>query len=376
MRHRFELGFVVVLGLTAWGCAMSFTRPAPEADIVDDQPRVMPSDGAGVDAAVSEDAALSEDAAAADAGIGAPAPLPAVPPHRAAWVTDTRHDRVMVIDLESELLVAEVAVGGMPRPIAASPDGRTVYVGNNADGTISVVDVARREVVRTIALQGRAANAMAVHPSGATLYTATTAGLLEVELAAGTIGRTLSGFGPSAGIAVSPDGTTIFAATDFNSRSLAMIDVSGFFVRHTLSGFTGIARVRFGPDGDLYVADERAGAVVVVGGPFGDVIRRIPVPGAPFAVAVTEDVQALVIGHDQDAPQRMDLVQIDGEGAHDVSDVPAGAGAVPSVQMGADGVAYAAGFLTGEVFVLDTRSSRVRARIATAGAPFDLVLVP
>jgi phospholipase C len=79
-----------------------------------------------------------------------------------AYVTDTDHDQVVVINTSSLRSVGRVSVGKTPWNTAFSPNGSNAYVTNANDNTVSVIDTASRSVTTTIPLgSGTTTNAEA-----------------------------------------------------------------------------------------------------------------------------------------------------------------------------------------------------------------------
>jgi phospholipase C len=69
-----------------------------------------------------------------------------------AYVTDSRNDRVVVLDTKTLRRVGRIGVGRTPWSTAFTGDGSTAYVTNANDDTVSVIDTGTRDVTQTIAL--------------------------------------------------------------------------------------------------------------------------------------------------------------------------------------------------------------------------------
>ncbi len=67
------------------------------------------------------------------------------------WVANPDNDTVTVVDVVSDAVLAEIAVGDTPRSIALSPDG-TLWVANQRSNSISIVDTNSAVVVDEISL--------------------------------------------------------------------------------------------------------------------------------------------------------------------------------------------------------------------------------
>mgnify|MGYP000700245303 CR=1 FL=1 len=89
------------------------------------------------------------------------------PDGAAVYVANYADDSVSVIDTATDTVVATVAVGDRPVGLAVSPDGGEVYVAHKLGGSVGVLDTATRALVATIALDaGSGPNAVAFTPDG------------------------------------------------------------------------------------------------------------------------------------------------------------------------------------------------------------------
>lgn len=305
-----------------------------------------------------------------DAGFAVP-PSPA----RLAFVSDGAHDRVLVVDLVGLRVQDTIAVGQGPRPVAVSPDGDLVFVGNNTDGTISVIGTQAERVIDTLPLRGIHPNAIVVHPDGDRLFTGTTAGLEEVPIDPSRRGRVLPDLGPTAGLALSPDGELLYVATDFLGAALAVIDARAFVRLRTVAGFAGAASVVTDDAGRVYVADERRPRIAVLGPGASTMLREVPVVGAPFGLSVSADGAFAFVGHELTAPVRLEAVDLFGEAREHVQAIPPEGGVIPTFARDGAGTVYAPGFMAGDLYVLDEESRQLRARVPIDGVTWGVGLV-
>jgi phospholipase C len=74
------------------------------------------------------------------------------PDGKHAYVTDSEHDRVVVLSAPSLRTVDSIGVGRTPWNTAYTADGSTAYVTNANDNTVSVIDTAKRRVKTAIGL--------------------------------------------------------------------------------------------------------------------------------------------------------------------------------------------------------------------------------
>lgn len=171
--------------------------------------------------------ALCSSAGAAVAQ-GAPSPAPYL-----VYVTNEGSGDISVIDPVALTEVRRIPIGKRPRGLVASPDGRTLYVAvsgspaagpgvdesklpppdRGADG-IAVIDLATSKVQRT--LRGISdPEQIAISPDGTRLYVASEdTGRLIAIGTDGTILQSLAVGGEPEGIGVSPDGSILLATSE------------------------------------------------------------------------------------------------------------------------------------------------------------------
>ena len=234
----------------------------------------------------------------------------------------------------------EAPVAGQPatRPdgaisIAVSPDRRTLLVltsGYNAPGEdILVFDISRRAPRQRQALRIPTAYAgIAFAPDGHRFYVGTGGGDSVLTYALGNAGWAASGpairlghsngignrQGPStAGLAVSPDGTTLLVANAYND-SISRIDLARGALAAELDlrpGIAGPARagvaggetpfwVAVDARGTAYVSSQRDREIDVIAGTVPKVIARIPVRGTPNRMILNRAGTLLFVAADND----------------------------------------------------------------------------
>lgn len=203
-----------------------------------------------------------------------------------------------------------IAVGSDPFALVVSRDGRTLWAADHAGGTVAVVDLAAATpaTVRTIAV-GRQPLGMALTPDGATLYVANgrdctisvidtateTAAATPIALPAGACSSSPQGFfGDPGRLAMSPDGTTLYAAS-VDAQVVTPVDTATRTPATPIS-FAGVitptglpfkpGALAFTPDGTrLLVADAGGNP----GNDFGNTVQVVATPsgvlsGAPIAL--------------------------------------------------------------------------------------------
>jgi DNA-binding beta-propeller fold protein YncE len=197
------------------------------------------------------------------------------------------------------VVVVAPAVSGPPMigvrdgadALAVTPDGRTLFVANGGDDTgamqivghtVTPVATATGKPGRPIPV-GRFPDALAVTPDGRTLFAASETGntVTPVSLPAGMAGRPIrAGPNPQA-LAVTPDGRTLYVGDSGYvgvPGGVTPIDIATGQPRRLIPAANSAAALAVTPDGHtLYVAS-RAGMITPVDVATGKPGRPISVP--------------------------------------------------------------------------------------------------
>ena len=197
-------------------------------------------------------------------------------------------------------VVASIPVGMGPRGIALSYDSTTAYVANGYSHSLSLIDVKTMKNVGTIE---KVPNPYGIALIGNTAYVTNFGAntISAVNLASKAVeGTPLPGGGNRpTGVAVTPDGTTLFVAS-YADGKVNVIDLA--------SGKLGIVPVGANPTGvavsvrnarasSVYVTGHLASEIVVVDARFGTVTARAPAGMRPWGLGVSIDgATTLVVG--------------------------------------------------------------------------------
>ena len=192
---------------------------------------------------------------------------------RAGDVISTGSDRVDVIDIASNSVIAEIPIAGIdnkgPTDVAVKPDGSRVHVTHRGDNRVIVIDTSSHTVVKSIDLGAGGAegtSGIAVTPDGSRVYTADresrTVSVVDTDTNSlvATIPVDIGPSGSKTFIAISPDGNRAY--TTFRDADIAVVDTdptsptfhSQIGILHSSGeSLNGIAMV---PTGSLtYIAD-------------------------------------------------------------------------------------------------------------------------
>jgi YVTN family beta-propeller protein len=217
-------------------------------------------------------------------------------------VANSFSNSVTVIDaatFKSKTIVIPKQNQGYPSSIAIAPDGKTVYVAvnnpqpdfGNAICWVLGIDTGTHQV--SSAMRIRYPMALTVSTDGTaiyviggisdTLYTISTATHTithSVNLQSGSPTQPVTG-----GIAVTPDGTTVFA-TDSATAGIFEVDVTTHkFVKMIPAG-QAPGSLAITPDGSqLWATDLRATSASVIDVATGAVIKEIPLRNQSYGIA-------------------------------------------------------------------------------------------
>jgi YVTN family beta-propeller protein len=245
------------------------------------------------------------------------------------YVANMGSANVSVIDTTGNTVVATISVGTAPRGVAMAPSGNRLYVSNSGSNNVSEIDTTNNTVVATIPV-GTAPIGLGVSPNGLYLYVANygsanvsviytstrelvpgwpqgvgfeplgvavgsngyayvtrfgSSGVVVIsgifKLAANTVPALPSGYvetgGRPSGVAVSPDGSTVYVANNAGGENSVSVLSSATLTR--------IATVTVGSS-PFGIAAAATGGLVYVGNSGSTTITVLaPAPGPPTAVA-------------------------------------------------------------------------------------------
>jgi YVTN family beta-propeller protein len=218
-----------------------------------------------------------------------------------AYVADQGSTTVSVVDTATDTVSATIGVAGQPTDVAVSPDGKRAYVTNQSRDIVSVIDTTTETLTASIstAYWGTGVYGVAVSPDGATVY-ATVAGDLNssvgyvvvIDTATNTITNGIAvGRGPYS-VAVSPDGSQIYTANS-RSNTVDVINTATQKVTSAIPGLSTPESVAISPDGKkAYIANTGNGTVGVIDAATDTVTDTVPIGDAstePVSVAVSPD---------------------------------------------------------------------------------------
>jgi len=288
-------------------------------------------------------------------------------------------------------VIATIPVGQVPGGVAVSPSGGRVYVTNAGDGTVSVIDTSTDTVVHTIPLgTGAVPQDVVVHPDGTRAYIACAGSAFDVRVidtATHSVATAIPVGGAATAVAVSPDGTVLYVASDNDAGNgaVSVIDTATGSVTATLAVGAYPECIAVSRDGaHAYVTNLAAagqgqvfdGTVSVIDTATSTVVTSIAlasfgIGARPYRVAFSADgARAFVpvAGLEVGLVAVIDTATHSIVGSITVGPVPGG------VAVSSDGtVLYVANYGDSTLSVIDTATEKVTATVV-GGGPGPLAL--
>ncbi len=212
-----------------------------------------------------------------------------------AYVCNAGANSISVINTATKTVLANVNVGGTPYNCVVTRDGSKVYCSNISGGQIAVINAADFSV-SYIDVGNNEVWEVALSPDESTLYCS--GGAYSIFYISTTT-RKIIATAPTdefpLGMAVSPDGKTIYAAC-YNTGDVSVIDVAGHKLIQNIN--TGVAPevVKISPDGQrVYVSNEYSYTVSVIDTKTLSIVGTIPTEDQPCGLSLTPDGKKLYV---------------------------------------------------------------------------------
>jgi YVTN family beta-propeller protein len=184
-------------------------------------------------------------------GVGdTPVDLEITPDGRRLYVANSDSRDVTVVDVPTMAAVGRIDLGSRPSQIGITPDGLTAYVTDLDRGVISVIDLRTNLVAGGIPVDGAFARGLTFSPDGKTLYVTSERMLVAVDVGRNLVARTLELGDDTSAIAITPDGSRIYAGTLLFGKGgpgLSVMDVATWRVLGRIRGFLFPAEIEFVP---------------------------------------------------------------------------------------------------------------------------------
>jgi YVTN family beta-propeller protein len=272
---------------------------------------------------------------------------------------------VSQIDESRNVVAGQIEAGAEPYAVALSPDGSTIYAANFYSSNLSVISAATLQRVVNIPT-GRSPRAVVASPDGTRVYTSNSDATVTVidtasNTVVGTIRTAPDGQTLAYDLAISPDGSTLYALTNYVVfAGIVIIDTRTDAISGGIRLNGDLGNIAVSPDGrNAYVSGNTSqGYLIAVDLTRGTQLPSIPVY-KPFGVKVSPDGLFIYTGT-TDHPSINTLVRATGRV---ISTVPVDG--VAGLALNANGSRL---YVSGpELTVFDTASQSVLTTINTYG---------
>jgi YVTN family beta-propeller protein len=292
-----------------------------------------------------------------------------------AYVARNASGQVAVVDLASNVIVANISVGASPLGVAVDAAGARAYVTNSGNNTVSVISTASNAVVGTINASPGPLG-VAVNPAGTRFAVALAGdanpGSSVAVFDAATfvrVGTANVGSGPT-GVAFNPAGTRLYV-TNTNGHTISVVDASTLVVLATIPVLQGPLHPVVNAAGTrLYVShigteNVDVNRVTVIDLASNSVAATIAVGTNPVGIALNAAGTRLVVAN----PDSNNVSVIDTASNAVIGTVAAGTGPI-SAGFHPDGSRfYVVSSESGELITFDASSFGRLASTAISGMP-------
>ena len=311
------------------------------------------------------------------------------------YVSNEISGDLTVIDGASQTVVANVKLGKRPRGVKVSPDGRFVYVAlsgspiappgtdedklpppdKSADG-IGVLNAATLQLMKVLK-NVEDPEQILVSPDGSTIYSASQDAqkILAIDSQSGAVKQTGDAGKEPEGLGITPDGKQIYVSSEEGGQ----VSVFSLPDLKPLGKFKVGDRPRgiaFSPDGTkAYVTGEADASLAEIDTAKMAVTRKVMVPGAgakPMGVAVSPDGGRIFVAMGRGG----ELAAFDAQSLNSVGELSVGARPW-GVAISPDGaLVYTANGPSGDVGVVDAKTMQLVRKIKADDRPWGVAVGP
>lgn len=212
-----------------------------------------------------------------------------------AYVTNQYSNSLGILDLAARQQVAEVALPHGPYRSVLSRDGKRVWVTTNA-GPVYAVDVASRRVVDSLPGVGPT-NGFAIAPGDTLAYASNYSGeVREFDLRTRTVLRILRAPGVLQEVVVSGDGKELYVGNENGFVEIFDLTSGRNVTRLGLGQVFGMA---LGPDGNtLFVARTLEGVIAAIDRTTRRTLFEYPIGGMPRRVKFNTTGDAILVANE------------------------------------------------------------------------------
>jgi YVTN family beta-propeller protein len=223
-------------------------------------------------------------------------------------------NKLAVIDLAAKKVARTIDLGEYTRPHGASflpGSSSRMVVTSETTQNVVLVDIAQGHVLSAIPTKHPGSHMLGVTADGKHLFTSniTWGGITEIDLEKSAFARDLQVSAATEGVAVSPDGSTVWLGAN-QAGTVSVIDTKSWSVAATLSDLGMPYRIGISPDGSTAViCDPKGEKIHIADVKQRKVIGEVGSFGSPRGVKIAPDNRtAFVTLGPQNAVAAVDLV--------------------------------------------------------------------
>jgi len=233
---------------------------------------------------------------------GSPRGIALDPAARVAYVTDYDSDRLLVIDVDTGEIKAELTAGDGPADLALTPDARIAVVVNMRSDDVSVIDLASGKTVGRVTTGDSPRGVAVVRGNRAFVTNLLSNTVSVVDIAAANVVGTIRVESLPRAVSATSDGN-IVCVTTRQPPQLVLIDtatstVSGVVPVPTAPSAVAIAR----DDATAYVVSPESNKLTAVDLASAEAVRSIDIRGGPNDIAVSPSGGQLLVAKLWDSP--------------------------------------------------------------------------
>jgi YVTN family beta-propeller protein len=215
------------------------------------------------------------------------------------FAIDAEGGKVNVVDIATDKLKQQIAVGHGPEGIGMSPSGNEIAACVEDDNWVTLIDAKTLAVTKHIPIKGKNPEHCVYSPDGHWLLTSNenSNDVDVIDLKAGASLGTVKGSGHPRGMAFLPGTTTAYVAAETGDAA-DIIDVIQRKTTFSIPTALRAAGATASPDGKfVYIANGGAGSVSVIDVAAKKVVAQIPVGKRPWNMAITHDGKKLYVAN-------------------------------------------------------------------------------
>lgn len=219
-----------------------------------------------------------------------------------AYIANNANGAVKVINTLTDTLVTTIQLQFGLYGVAASPDGNRVYITNNLSNSVSIINTATNAVIAALPT-ATGPKDIIVSPDNSKSYFIVGAYLYVIDASTNTITNNYHLGNDYNGLAISPDGTKIYASCNITSStfSIKIFSTISNSVTNTIAVTDKPYELRVSPDGSkVYIANTDYNTIQVMDTLSNSIINTITVGSHPVNMCFNSNGSKLYVTNNVD----------------------------------------------------------------------------